>query len=251
MKLHDFRIFVRSVLMLLIIAATAEIARSASVTLAFNAIVGSPRQGSDATVPPEWGITLNQGDVISGTLTFDPVDIASGVNSNAEVGASPLTLQIKTQSIVSTKYRIDSYNDQHPTDVAPYDEITFGCGLSDCNPTSVPAAPSLQLFMQGVLYGTTSVLDGADIPTDVSVWNQLTVDRELFVNMQNQTRFYGFLATIQSFSVQSVPEPPSAAFFAFAAMILNCSRASRLATSVRGFRTAHARSQFKPPRPNL
>jgi hypothetical protein len=60
------------------ICAGSSSLHAAPVTLQFEAIVGPPRQGADGAVPPSWNISLQPGDTISGTFTFEPHDAPSG-----------------------------------------------------------------------------------------------------------------------------------------------------------------------------
>lgn len=201
--------------------ANTGIALSAPVTLSFDAVVEPPRQGAFGNVPPQWGILVT-GDTISGTLTFDPLDVASSVATSTIVENHLLSVQIKNHSMLSSAFEIQSVNNWHGIDSPDYDSIQFGCNLTACNPATVQGTDGLLAAIEASLYGSTSVLDGADIPADLTQWQQLS--GEIIVDMQNNTDYYGFLASITSFNLVAAPEPTSAALFAIVAMIFGMKR---------------------------
>jgi hypothetical protein len=184
------------------------------ITLAFDAIVGPPRQGFDALVPPDWSISLLPGDKISGTFTFNPIDAPSNVHQTSAVESLPFKIQIKSKSLASSVYSIDVADNSNPIDSnGPYDNIMLACwipgGGTVCAPSTVPSLEGLQWGATITLYGSPSVLDGADIPAGANTWKQLAWDNTMLVSMIDfaDLKSYGFLATVQSF--RAVPEPPS------------------------------------------
>jgi hypothetical protein len=98
------------------------------ITLAFDAIVGPPRQRFDALVPPDWSISLLPGDKISGTFTFNPIDAPSNVHQTSAVESLPFKIQIKSKSLASSVYSIDVADNSNPIDSnGPYDNIMLAC----------------------------------------------------------------------------------------------------------------------------
>jgi hypothetical protein len=199
------------------------------ITLAFDAIVGPPRQGTNALLPPDWGVTLVQGDTISGELTFDPLDAPSNVHQTSVVEKFQLTVQIKTRTLTTSQYSIEVDDNSNPIDSnGPFDSILIKCSLPGggtvCAPSVVQSTEPLQLAAIIALYAGPSVLDGADIPADVDTWQQFTWDNTMLVSLNDQVnfRFYGFLATIQSF--RGVPEPSARLELILGAVLLFINR---------------------------
>lgn len=194
--------------------------QAAPMTLQFEATVGAPRQGVDDFVPPEWGFTLAPGETVSGTFTFEPLDVPTNVHTTSVVEPMQYALYIKSQTLTTSQFGINVSDDSNPIDSnGPYDSISFGCSFGAngavCSPSTVASGGSLLLSMQTSLYGDPSTLNGADIPSDPNVWQQFMADNTMLVSMVDPVnfRFYGFLATVVSF--RAVPEPSALFSFAF------------------------------------
>jgi hypothetical protein len=214
-----------------VLFSTAAPSHATPITLAFDAVVGPPRQGTNDFVPPDWGFSLHQGDMVSGTFTFDPIDVPSNVHQAPSVEQFEFTIHIKSRTLATSQYSIDVADNSNPIDSGgPFDSILFGCSLlgggTVCAPSAVPSTEPLQWAAIIALYGRPSILDGADIPAAANSWQQLALDNTMLVSMNDQTnfRFYGFSATIESF--RAVPEP-SALSLASIAIVPACVTARR------------------------
>lgn len=195
-------------------AAANRNALATPIALSYDAIVGPPRQGFDALIPPDWNISLQPGEKITGTFTFDPLDVLSTVHETSSIEPLPFEIHIKSKTLASSVYRIAVADNSNPIDSdGPFDNITFGCTLPGggtvCTSSAVASSEPLQWAATLTLYGNSSVLDGADIPPGTNTWQQLASYNVMLVSLIGTTTLhsYGFLATIQSF--QAVPEPTS------------------------------------------
>jgi hypothetical protein len=200
-------------------------AKAAPVTLQFQATVGTPRQGVDGYVPPSWNMPLAEGDTISGTFTFEPIDAPSDTFATKSTQHFDFTLAIGSHELRTTQYFVEVENDNfvdEPPIVDEFDGIRAWCGFAgsrtQCNPANVAPGDSIRLAFGISLYGDSSLLDGPDLPGNEGVWQAFNLT-ELFVTFTDPSisRSYGFLATPSSF--QFVPEPTTlwsafvAAFF--------------------------------------
>lgn len=189
---------------------------AAPVTLQFEATVGPPRQGFSGSLPPALNDDLVQGDIISGMFTFEPIDAASGTTRTAATQNLPFKLQIDSFGLESTKYDIEVINDS-TTDEGPVteDRIRLVCSTflaeSTCNPAHVPGNPTIDWAFGITLNGGGDVLEGADIPANVAVWNQLSGSMLVTFGDTLTGDAFGFEATIQSFHL--VPEPATGNLF--------------------------------------
>jgi hypothetical protein len=187
--------------------------RATPIKLAFDAVVGPPRQGVEGFVPPSLGVSLAPGDTVSGSFTFEPVDVASNVNQTTVIEPLRFNIHIGFQTLTSSMYYIGVSDNSHPSDVDPYDGIEFGCsfpgGTAACAPNQVaPADPTYWASILN-LYGSTTVLSGADIPSDPQTWQEFN-DNFMVVTFFDpvQSRYFGFQATPQGF--RQIPEPNAA-----------------------------------------
>jgi hypothetical protein len=202
---------VGSSIFLIALCAARDFLQAAPVTLHFEAIVGPPRQGVEGTIPPSWSISLQEGDTVSGTFTFEPFDAASSVAKTTLVQPFEFRIQIKTRSLTTSQYEIEVFND-FTSDEAPEpkDNINTGCsflgGPVVCKPGSTAPGETIEWAFGVAMFGDPTILDGADVPADPLAWRRFTFyDMGVSFFDVNTHRFYGFLATPQEF--QLVPEP--------------------------------------------
>jgi hypothetical protein len=205
---------------------TSTLVLAAPITVHFTAIVDRPRQGVSAPVPPSWNIDLQQGDTISGFFTLEPFDAPPNAYEVYRVEQSNLTLQIKSQTVITSQFHARATNDVTGDDIEiPYDSINVGCSFDECRPATVPHTSLLDWAVGIYAYGPTSVLDGPDIPANPNVWQQFDFNEILvsFSNRQNQ--FYGFLAKVNFIAV---PEPQTAVLVVLGVSVFCRLRTSRL-----------------------
>jgi hypothetical protein len=196
---------------------------AAPLTLQFEATVGPPLQGFDGIVPPSWNVSLNPGDTVIGTFTFEPLNAPTTTAHTVLVEPYDFALQINSRRLTTSQYGIEVYNDIFNDEQGFRDQIFVGCSAgvagAVCMPATISTEPltwSFELFLSG----NSSVLDGADIPTDPSIWQQLVYFESfdaIFID-NNAGRSYGFIATPQSF--QLVPEPISCLYVFVGAPLL-------------------------------
>lgn len=212
---------------------------SAPVTFRFDATVGPPRQSFDGFVPPGWNISLQQGDTISGTFTFEPFDAAPDTYKTTLVQPFDFSIHIKSRTLTTSQYGIEVSNniwiesDSIGVDTSgPRDRISLACSAGADTPSCIPAsvaAPEVLdwTFLLGI-EGDSSVLDGADISADPSAWRQFDARSILVTFTDNGAhRSYGFQATPTS--IDAIAEPASSLllFLASALMVLFRNRAVR------------------------
>jgi hypothetical protein len=187
---------------------------AAPVTLQFDAIVGPPRQGADAPLPPGWNISLQQGDSISGMFTFEPFDAASNISKTLLVQPFDFSIQIKNRTITTSQYGIEVFNDIFSDELGQQrDRISLGCSAGLSSPSCIPPTvsdtnPLNWTFFLG-FEGNSSALDGADISSDPSAWRQLLYPESFGVTFTDNMalRTYGFVASPAT--LEAMPEPIS------------------------------------------
>jgi hypothetical protein len=180
--------------------------------LQFEAVVGPPRQGVDARVPPNWNISLVEGDIVTGTFTFEPVDAPPNISETILVEPFDFSIHVKTRTLTTSQYDVQVLNDAVSDDAPqPADEIRLGCsyfgGGVTCDPANVSPNDPIEWAFGVAMSGDSDVLNGADLPANASVWQQLSAEILVSLRDRNANRFYGFLATIES--IQQAPEPIS------------------------------------------
>jgi hypothetical protein len=184
---------------------------AAPVTLQFRAVVGPPRQGSDGFLPPVWNTSLQEGDTINGTFTFEPFDAAPNTSTTMRVQPFDFSLRISTYTITTSNYAIEILND-HTFDDAPgpWDIINMGCafrgGGTVCTPATISSTDPIEWTFNVGMLGAATLLDGADVPMDPVVWQQFQaygMGVSFFDPRSN--RYFGFSATPSCF--QAIPEP--------------------------------------------
>jgi hypothetical protein len=182
---------------------------AAPVTLWFEGAIGPPRDG---TSPVDLPFSFAEGDPINGTVTFEPVDVASDVERTTVLQNFPLEFHFNSVTLRTPSYRIfvtdDAVSDEDPT---PRDRIVLDCvgaSASGACQTPLPDAPHIQWSFGWTVGGGGDhlPLDGADIPELPGPWNQLTPNSLLISFLDTSIgRGTGFEATINSFQI--VPEP--------------------------------------------
>lgn len=201
----------------LMIGALATSSLATPITFAFDAVVGPPRQGVDGFVPPSPGVSLQPGDTVSGSFTFEPVSAPSGVFETKAVESFPFAINIKSQTLVSSHFSIDALDNVHAVGdsmgdgILDYDSIVFGCSFNGggtvCSPSSVSPSDSTIWASTIALHGDTSVLDGPDIPSNPATWRRPAPSSTMILSLDDEvhSKFYGFSADVISF--RQVPEP--------------------------------------------
>jgi hypothetical protein len=203
------------VLFVLSSCALESFSQAAPITLTFDAVVGPPRQGVEGRIPPDWGISLQQGDIISGKFTFEPVDAGSGVSETRIVQPFDFSIQIKSRTLTTSQYEVQVLNDSISDDAPdPADVIRVGCsyfgGGSACIPATVSPNDPIEWAFGIAMSGDSTVLDGADLPANPSVWQQMPAEILISLRDRNAGQFYGLLAAVES--IRFVPEPISLSF---------------------------------------
>jgi hypothetical protein len=198
---------------------------AAPITLRFEAVVGPPRQGFDAPLPPSWNLALQEGDVISGTFTFKPFDAAPSTYTTSLVQPFDFTIHIKNRTLTTSQYGIEVFNNASSDDAPePTDIINVGCsqlgGGAQCTPATISHLDPTEWAFGIAMFGESTVLDGADIPSSPLVWQQLLSDNTMLVSYKHPVAGwrYGFLASVQM--IQTVPEPPFSVPLAFGFFVL-------------------------------
>lgn len=209
--------------------ASRAFLHAAPLTLQLKAIVGPPRQGADAPLPPSWNISLQEGDAISGTFTFEPFDAASNVSKTTQAQPFDFSIQIKDRTLTTSQYGIEVFNDRVLDDAPePTDVINIGCsflgGGAECNPATVSAGEPIEWSFGIAMFGESAVLDGADIPADPLTWQELVPDNTMLVSFKHPVTgwSFGFLAAVKSF--REVPEPTTCVPIALSIMFIFGSR---------------------------
>jgi hypothetical protein len=202
---------------------------AAPVTLQFDAVVGPPRQGTIGALPPGWNTSLQQGDTVSGSFTFEPIDAPANSSKTDTVAPFGFSFQIKSRTLTTSQFSVEVGNDVFAIDAdAPYDHISLGCTPSGfrvaCIPANVAPEEEMKWAFSIALYGKASVLDGADVPGDPLTWQQFVGDNTMLVSYMDPALgwSYGFLATVRNFRV--VPEPNTCVSLALPAALFLWSR---------------------------
>lgn len=206
---------VLAVLAYAVLASSHSTTNAAPVTLGFEAEVIDV----DVLAPADLPFTVENGDVLTGRFTFEPVDADPGGGMTSTDTVQEFTFSVVIDStVVSTstyalQVRDNSGADDDPTSFS--DHIDLGCAsnlLSSCEPGTVTGADSSITW--GFILPLTaddSVLDGADISADPNVWNQFTGPFTGFISIgfseQGGSGVLRINAHIGIFTV--VPEPLS------------------------------------------
>jgi hypothetical protein len=192
-----------------IFVAATNVVHAAPVTLRFEAEIDRV-SGSDF----DSGIEFVVGDVVSGQFTYDP---------NPGDGETPLTvpqpyhfsIAINGVELASPSYEITADDDDLVTDFevgSIFDQLELvGAGLSAFDVTADIDIDPLQSTFGLDLWGASDfadILETAQIPSNVEIWNQFDTWRHFRVTLRNgEGGVSGFSATVGDFS--QVPEPAS------------------------------------------
>jgi hypothetical protein len=174
-------------------------------------------------VPPSWNIGLQQGDIISGTFTFEPFDAPSNSSKTNLVVPFDFSIQIKSRTLTTSQYSIEVYNDSTGVEEpAPEDRIIVGCsffgGPKVCTPRTVALGDPTEWSFAVSFSGDPTALDGADVPADPIAWQRLIFRESMTVAfVDNSAHYYGFSASPHALRV--VPEPGAGVLFASFAVL--------------------------------
>jgi hypothetical protein len=185
---------------------------AAPLTFRFEATVEDILVGN----PYESGVAFHQGDIVTGEFTFQP-NQGNGDTRFTVVQPYRFLLDINGDKLFAPTFEITADDDDFIFD---FDEATVvdqlelrGAYLQPLNPSSgVNIAPSQSSFRVELWAGVflpqqvVEVLEPANIPADVGVWNELDIRRNLHVILRNgEGGVVSFSATIGPIS--QVPEP--------------------------------------------
>ncbi len=205
-----------------LLVAISPTLRAAPLTLRFKATVDGVLGSAVGILPPSWPFSLEQGDVIQGAFTFQPYDAAPSVLRTTVDEPFPFVMQIKSQTLTASRYGIEVYNDTrvHEEPPIPLDTISMGRSFFAADETQSNSGTPIGYAFQVGLIGESTVLDGADIPTNPMTWQQFNYAHFLYVYLLDPINpgVYGFEATVDSF--QTVPEPTAWHLAAYGAGVL-------------------------------
>jgi hypothetical protein len=190
--------------------------QAAPLTFRFNAEIQTVFPGN----PFESGINFATGDVIAGTFTFEP-NPGDGSNPVVALQTNGFQLRINGVAIASPNYEIESFNDysiEDFPDATTIDTLELdGAGLTSVESSAGLNLDPLQSTFRIDLWSPADVLDQAQIPSDVAIWNEFNLWRSLQVILRDgEGGTIGFAATVEQFS--AIPEP-SGLLLALSAMV--------------------------------
>jgi hypothetical protein len=200
--------------------------QAAPITFRFDATVRAPRQGFEMRLPPNWNLSLQEGDAISGTFTFEPFDATTGTSRSVLYQPFDFSIDIKSRTLSTSEYGIEVFDDRLLEDAPqPSDNINVGCsylgGGVECMPRTVSVSDPVEWSFGFALFGEPRILDGADIPSDPLIWEQLLAEKTMLVTFTlpvGPQSYYGFQATIETFKV--VPEPSTVGLVVFGSILI-------------------------------
>jgi hypothetical protein len=162
-----------------------------------------------------------EGDPISGSFTFEPVDVASSVETTELIQSGAWTLNVDSVRLHSDQYLMQVIdNGISDEDPVPHDRIVLSCRIgSECQQGPINGYSDVQWSFSMTLLGAGSILNGSDIPEDVGVWRQFTPG-SILVSFQDTSigRGTGFQATIDTF--EGVPEQGTLGAATYAIVII-------------------------------
>jgi hypothetical protein len=190
---------------------------AAPITMRFDAVVGPPRQG---TFPIELPFSFAEGDRITGSMTFEPLDVPSEIAQTNVIQVLPFRCHIATVTLESPAYQIrvedNVVSDDGPI---PGDEILVQClgRGTPCITNPIQNAPQAEWSFSWMFRSDEQVLHGADIPENLETWNRF-LPSTLLVSFQDRTtgRGAGFQATVNTF--KTIPEPSTWNLIVFAVL---------------------------------
>ncbi len=127
MRSKDYKILSKATI--LVFSLTALSATAAPVKFAFNATIGPPNTVSPFDVPFDLRADFEEGDVIRGTVTVEPVDVSSDIKSTNTVTMQQISLDINGVVLATDQYSTSVNDDLTLADlpVVPFDEIRLSC----------------------------------------------------------------------------------------------------------------------------
>jgi hypothetical protein len=214
------------VLLATVLATISSISSAATVTLQFDAIVGPPRQGVSGPLPQSWGTSLQQGEIITGRFTFEPLDAPSDAIETELVEPFDFSIRMQSRTVSTSQYGIEVMDDSYSIDSPiPEDRILVGCaffgGPKVCTPRTTAPNEQIEWSFAISFSGDHTVLDGPDVSADPMDWQRLAFSMTVtFIDAAQ--RYYGFTASPRSF--QLVPEPGVGGLFILGGLFLLRSR---------------------------
>jgi hypothetical protein len=178
---------------------------AAPITFRFDAKIGTVFPG----IPFDSGMEFAEGDVISGRFSFDSADGNGGMTFNATQPYATL-LTINGVNLTTSTLQIESVNDAVIADfpaasVIDLLELAAG-GLSAADSTDILNFDSTVSGFSLLLYGPASSFPVASHPSDVTIWNNFNLWRQLSITFRDgRGGAIGFQATVGQFV--AVPEP--------------------------------------------
>ncbi len=211
-------------------------ARAAPVTFAFEAEVIDV----DVLAPADLPFTVENGDVLKGQFTFEPVDEQPGPGVQpGPIGASSMTdtiqefgfsVTINTTVMSSSRYLLRVTDNASSVDaISFFDLIALQtCTALDdpqCQPEAIPGSDDIAWGFFWSLSADASVLDGPDIPDDLSVWHQFA-PRIISLNFQELGSAGVLRVNAQVTSISMIPEPSSSCLVLLFCIAISAKRRS-------------------------
>lgn len=186
-----------------------SVSHAATTRLSFDATVIGPISGATELSLPSWPFSIQPGDVVSGSFTFEPYDAASNVERTTRDEPFGFVVHIKSQTLTASHYGIDVYDNVLANDEFSelIDTVSMGRAFFEIDASlGNTGVPIEWAFLLG-LKSEPIVLDGADIPADPLIWQQFLLQHSFDVYLHDPVApgVYGFGATINSFYI--APEP--------------------------------------------
>jgi hypothetical protein len=160
--------------------------------------------------------------------------VSSALSFSSGTQNFPFVLRVDSVTLESTTYELQ-VRDNLTSDEGPtQDRIVLNClgPGTPCTPETISGAPQIDWSFSWTLAGSSGVLDGADIPSSVENWNQLSPS-SILVAFQDRTlgRGTGFQATVGN--IQIVPEPDASVLTATLFLVLLTNKLDRTAVKMR------------------
>jgi len=196
---------------LVLLLANGPVLEAAPVTFAFEAEVSRVDLLSPADLP----FTVENGDVLTGQFTFEPLDAEPGLfgfgpSSTETVQEFDFSLSVESTILSKPSYTLQVIDNNRVIDSSLFsDQILFGVLGKPLAPrVPVPGTDNLFWGLRLLLPADGSVLTGPDISSDSEVWNQFK--GHFILNFQeasgtNISTVLSIRGSIRNFLV--VPEP--------------------------------------------
>jgi hypothetical protein len=189
----------------------AMASHAAPVTFRFEAVVNEVNQDPNPLVLP-FAIAL--GDTITGTFTFEPLDVPSTAKKSEITQNFPMLFKVNSYSFSASSYLAISSDDilsdednggpGIPDPPAPSDEIRLSRTLGD----SLGDPQMTEWSFAIALFGDSTVLDGADFPAEVSTWQKFS-EGSLRLTFINPLSMRSLIIRAALSPLQEIPEPGS------------------------------------------